>query len=159
MNPVVQSVSSSEQSDGASARSIGLAFAFFAVAMVATLGVLLFWSQSRHGSSGVWVALAAWGLSTGGALISLVIAAVFSNTAHATSANLFGMLPRMAVPLVGLIGLGAIWPEWIALSGPGLLMACYFVALITETLLTVRLLVPANPKSSDRSAAPKVLGA
>jgi hypothetical protein len=128
-----------------SSRNVWLAFTWFAAAMAVLLSFLLFWGHLTHGIMGAQVATAAWGLVASGALAALVASAVSMHGPHAASANLFGVLPRMAVPLIGLMGLGSFWPSWNAANGPGMLMGCYLITLTIEVLLTIQFLVVAKP--------------
>lgn len=132
-----------------------LAFvAYFGVMFIA-LGLSMLWGQQFYGTNGIIAAIVSWGLVITGGLVSLIVSAVYMNTPHAGSANLFGMLPRMAVPLVALIGLGKVWPAWSTCDGPNVLMACYLVSLTVEVFVAVRLLTVANPKTMcEKSSAP-----
>lgn len=112
--------------------------------MLLGFGAVAAWAVSTHGDAGLWAALAAWLLCTAAALIALVISGSFANTPHAMSANLGVMLVRMGAPLIGLTVLPQQFPGLAAAGLTHSILLLYLVALVAETLLALRHVVPAT---------------
>jgi len=125
--------------------------------MALVLGPVGYWAYATYGIAGLNAAAVAWVFCTVPATVALVISAMFAATPLAPTANLGTMGIRMGVPLVGLVLLPNVAP---ALAQAGLLpclLTCYLVALVVETLLVLRHVVPSTKASS--SASPSVLEA
>lgn len=113
------------------------------------------WAQSNHGSTGLVAAVTAWGLCTVAALAALILSASFAATPLAPTVNLGTMLVRMGVPLFGLVVLPNVAPSLAAAGLLPCLLVCYLAALVVETLLALRHVVPTlatNRVSSSASA-------
>ena len=118
---------------------------WFSVALLAALGFAVQWAGSQYGEAGIRAAFASWLVVTLGSGVALAISILFCRTPHSSSANMFGMLPRLAAPLVGLIGLKSGMAGWDSSGGAAVLLGSYFVALAIETWVTVRFLCPLAP--------------
>jgi uncharacterized membrane protein len=126
---------------------------FFLVMGVAWCVAAIFVNRT-YGWRGVEMASLSWLCVVVGGLVSLVVSAWFAGSAQSSLANMFGLLPRMFVPLVGLIGFRSV-ADWSEMGGPGMLLAFYIVGLIVETILTVKYFTPHNGKLLAAAKVPQ----
>jgi vacuolar-type H+-ATPase subunit I/STV1 len=117
----------------------------FVLAMAFAWGLAYVPVSQAYGWRGVAMTSLSWLLVTAGGLVSLVVSAWYAGSVNSSLANLLGLLPRMFIPLVGLIGLQS-YADWSQVGGAGMLLAYYFVSLITETCLTVKYYTPHTGK-------------
>jgi hypothetical protein len=100
------------------------------------------------GWDGIWAASVAAGVCWFGALAALVVGAIFGQGANAVNGVLLGMVFRMGLPLG--VGISLHHRDGVlAQAGVfGMILGYYFVAMIVETVLAVRLTAPANEKTN-----------
>lgn len=122
-----------------SACAIFLGVVLFALA--ATCGIAWQWGG---GSQYLLSAVTAWGLCWSAALIALVIVFLGRQMGQGLGAVLLGMGIRMGLPLAAALFLSEQSPIWAQTNLMPFLLGNYFLALIAETGLAVRLLGDAN---------------
>jgi hypothetical protein len=125
----------------ATAAKSWLALLLFLLVMGLAWGVAYVPVHARFGVAGLWQTTISWLLVVAGSMLALGISAWFAGTPHASVANLAGLLPRMFLPLAGLVGLQS-QGDWKAAGGGELLLVYYLVALVTDIALVVRLFAP-----------------
>ena len=135
-------------------RGWGSACAIFAIvvlfALAATCGIAWQWGG---GSGYLLSAVTAWGLCWSAALIALTIIFAGRQAGQGVGAVLLGMGVRMGLPLVAAIFLSEQSPLWGQTKLMPFLLGNYFVALIVETSLAVRVLGHANATPFAKAAS------
>jgi hypothetical protein len=121
--------------------------------MTLVLCAISYWAYANYGAAGLNAAAVAWIFCTVPALVALVISAMFAATPLAPTANLGTMGIRMGVPLIGLIALPNVAPTLAEAGLLPCLLTCYLVALVVETLLVLRHVVPTTKVSPNVSAS------
>lgn len=141
-----QPLSAGTQTPCASAQqpraSVLVSCAILLVLMLVLLAPLVWWADVAHGQRGVFAAIGAWLLCTLAALVALLLSVAFADTPHALAANLGTMLLRMGVPLVSLTLLPGVFPVLKETGFVQCLLISYLMALVIETALAVRHVVP-----------------
>jgi hypothetical protein len=136
-------------------RGWGSACAIFSgvvlLSLAATCGVAWQWGG---GSRYLLSALTAWGLCWFAALIALVVIIVGRQMGQGVGAVLLGMGIRMGLPLVAALFLSQQSPIWTESKLMPFLLGNYFLALIAETGLAVRLLGDVHPAPHAKAATP-----
>lgn len=120
-----------------------------AVLLLCFAGVA-FYAHSRHGLDGVVAAAVGAGVCWAGAIIALFLAAMMQGASGAVNGVLLGMLFRMGLPLAAAL-------YFHRQAGPlaeagifGMILCYYFVTLVAETLLALRIVGPANSASAKK---------
>ena len=133
---------------GVHPKSIWTAAATLTLVVVVAFPLFAWFGHHSNGWSGVWAAGVAAATCWGGALTALVVGAMFGQGANAVSGVLLGMVFRMGVPLaVGMVfhRLGGTLAE----AGVfGMILGYYFVTLVVETVLAVKLTAPTDKKAN-----------
>jgi hypothetical protein len=104
-----------------------------------------------------WNGVAASGVAAGccwlGALAALIFGALLSRSGNAANGVLLGMLFRMGIPLAFGIALDRRGGPLADAGVFGMILVYYFVTLVAETALSLKLLPPAD-KSTNVTKAP-----
>jgi len=142
---------------------VALSCAILLGVMAVALAGVAAWAYATYGAVGLAAAVVAWLLCTIAAFAALLVSVCFAHTPHAASANLSTMLIRMGVPLVGLLVLPQLLPSLTAAGLLTCVLACYLVALVVETALAIRHVVPTvatrRPIASPSGVSHKTAGA
>ena len=105
--------------------------------MLATLGALVAWGSSAHGTAGIWAAVIAvlvcWVCSTA----ALIVSGLVANTPLAIQGQLASIMLRTVLPLMAAIFLEQQVPMLAAAGIFGMMVPAYLVSLVTETALAV----------------------
>jgi len=107
----------------------------------------------RNGVPGIQAAGVAAAICWIGAMIALLLGGLMRGTENAVNGVLLGMLFRMGVPLGSGFALHQL-SEGLAKAGVfGMILAYYFVTLLAETLLAVRLVGPTGKQKNATKAS------
>lgn len=122
---------------------------YLTLALMAAFPAFAGYGYYHAGQTGIWAAALAGLVCWVGASAALAIAGLFTNPQQATVGLLLGMFFRMGLPL----GAGFLFSMQ---GGPlveagllGILVTYYLVALVAETLLSLRFVSPSAPKSKE----------
>ncbi len=141
--------------DSSRSQTTSLLTACVVLTLVVLLALPIFaWvGHSRSGTAGIFAAAVAAGICWGGAFLALLLSGWLRSGQNAVNGVLAGMLFRMGVPLVA--GMALHWQGgWLAEAGVfGMILAFYFVTLIAETLLALRLVAPASKQTNVTEAS------
>ncbi len=121
--------------------SVTIACVLLTAAILVTLPAVAWFGHSQYGMNGLKAAGLAAAICWAGAMIALVLVAVFrTSQQQMVSATLLGMLFRTGLPLLtGMMLTRSGGP--IAEAGLfGMILVFYLVGLLVETILSVRLL-------------------
>ena len=116
-----------------------------------TLVVLLlapavaWYGHANHGTDGLLAAAVALGVCWVGAIAALAVTAFSRGPSGAVQGVLLGMLFRMGLPLGSLMLLQERGGALVDAEVLGMILACYFVTLVAETLLSLQLVKKINP--------------
>ena len=114
---------------------------FLLTATLLTAFPLFAWfGYQRSGEAGIAAAAIAGAVCWFGALSALVLVARSRDSAAAVNATLMGMFLRLGLPLLTGIVLQQSQGELARAGVFGMILCYYFVALIVETILSVRLI-------------------
>lgn len=101
-----------------------------------------------HGLPGVWAASLAGGVCWLGSAGALLLATLFSRPDQALASLLSGMFLRMGLPLGVITFLVVREHPWLEANVVAMTVVFYLIALVVETLLSLRLV--ANPRPVSR---------
>jgi hypothetical protein len=118
--------------------------------MLATFGATAWFAGSRHGVPGVAAAAIASGVCWLSAAVAFVLLERSRRSGKVLNGVLLGMIIRLGLPLVVGTVLNSQQGALADAGVFGLMVVCYLVALIVETLLSVRFL------QQPQQAAPSV---
>lgn len=127
---------------------------YLTLALVLVFPAFASYGYSQSGVNGIWAAAVAGLVCWVGATAALAIAGSFANPQQAVVGLLLGMFCRLGLPLGAGFVLSTQGGVLIESGVLGILVAYYLVALIVETLLSLRF-VPrtANKPTSTESKA------
>jgi hypothetical protein len=133
----------------------GLLIACVVLTLVVLLALPVFaWvGHWRSGTAGILAAAVAAGLCWCGAMLALLLAGWLRNGQQAVNGVLAGMLFRMGVPLVAGLALHMQGGSLAEAGVFGMTLAFYFVTLIAETLLALRLVAPSGKRTNVTEAS------
>jgi uncharacterized membrane protein YiaA len=127
-------------------KGIWTACATLTLVVVVAFPVFAWYGYSTNRWNGVWAAGVAAAICWVSALATLVIGAVFGCGTNAVKGVLLGMVFRMGVPFAAGIVLHQRGGELAEAGVFGMILGYYFVTLVVETVLAVRLTAPTNDK-------------
>lgn len=140
-------------------RDWGTACAIFIAVVLLSLGGTLLVAWQLGGGRLIQGGLAAWGLCWGAAFVALMMVLGGRLLNQSLPAILLAMLVRMGIPLAIAIYLNKQSPFWAEARLFQFLLGNYFIALLAETGLAIRLLgsltplgKPASPSASDATS-------
>ena len=123
----------------------------FTVALLAVFPAFAYFGYSRSGSWGLAAAGVAGGACWLSGLMSLVLIGMCRGADAAFNGALLGILVRMGLPLLAAIAFAQQRGELAQAGVLGMILGYYLVALVVDTLLSVRLI---NSVSEPLSKAP-----
>lgn len=132
---------------------VWVACAALTAATVVALPVFAWAGYAWHGPPGIYAAGTAAGVCWAGALVALVLTAALRGPKRAVSGVLLGMLFRMGVPLVAGILLDRQGGPLAKAGVFGMIVGFYFVTLLVETLLALRLVKPRGKRTRVTEAS------
>lgn len=127
-------------------RAIGL----LTLAMLVTFAGTVWFSEMRHGATGVVAAVVAAGVCWLSAAIALLLLIRWRRSGKVVNGVLMGMVVRLGLPLIVGVVLDGQQGALANAGVFGLIVVSYMVALIVETVLSVWIL------QQPRHAAPSV---
>ena len=129
-------------------KGIWTACATLTLVVVAVFPAFAWYGYSTNRWNGVWAAGTAAAICWSGALAALVVGASFGRGTNAVNGVLLGMVFRMGVPLAAGISLHHRGGMLAEVGVFGMILGYYFVTLVVETVLAVRLTAPTNEKTN-----------
>jgi hypothetical protein len=116
----------------------------FALVLLLCLSLIALSVVQLFGTT-AWLSVSiSFALTLGGSVLSFIMISRYAGQPHVAQLHLFGMLPRMAVPLAGLVYLTQHESVWLKTGGPEALISSYLVLLSVESVCAIQLLLPAG---------------
>ena len=127
--------------------NVWFACAILTLVVALAFPVFAWFGHKLHGWDGVAASGVAAGVCWLGAAIALVLGGVLGRGGNAANGVLLGMLFRMGIPLAVGIALDRRGGLLADASVFGMILIYYFVTLVAETALSLKLIPPADKRT------------
>jgi hypothetical protein len=134
-------------------RRLGIACAVLSGVTLVALGGFAWYGYAMHGLAGLAAALVAAGVCWAGALLALLLTEVLRSPQQGASGPLLGMVTRLGLPLATGILLDRRGGPLANAGVFGIIISFYFVTLVAETWLAVRLIAASRNKANAEKAS------
>ena len=133
---------------GVHPKGIWTASATLTLVVVVVFPLFAWYGHHSNGWDGVWAAAVAAAICWVGSLTALVVSAMFGQGTNAASGVLLGMVFRMGVPFAVGVAFHRHGGMLAEAGVFGMILGYYFVTLVVETVLAVRLTAPTDKKAN-----------
>lgn len=133
---------------------IALSCVWFTLLMAVVFPAFAWYGQQRSGADGLWAALVSFGICWLSAAMSLVVFGLASRMGQPLSGMLMGMFFRMGPPLAACLLFMGKGSSLARAGVAGMILVYYLVALLAETLLSLRLVSSASGKAGGSKGSP-----